>query len=177
MTRGLAAEFASADAILAAVRALRETGYRAIATYTPFPIDELDQALSLPRSRLPMVVFAGGVAGAVLSYWIQWYANAWAYPLVVGGRPLNAIPAFIPATFEGTVLGAALAGFVGLLLRLRLPALWHPMFEVEGFESATDDHYWVALDRDDPQFDPVLARRDLEKLSPIRIVPVGDPDS
>ncbi|HET8650418.1 MAG TPA: DUF3341 domain-containing protein [Gemmatimonadales bacterium] len=174
MTSGLAAEFSSADAVLAAVRALRETGYRAISAYTPFPIDGLDQALALPRSRLPVAVFAGGAIGAVVSYWIQWYANAWAYPLVVGGRPMNAIPAFIPATFEGTVLGAALAGFIALLIRLRLPALWHPMFEVDGFESATDDRFWLALDRDDPQFDPMLARRDLERLSPIRIVTVGE---
>ena len=171
------AEFATPEQLLAAVRALRTDGYRRLETYTPFRIPEITEALRLPRSWLPVVIFAGGAGGGAAAFWIQWYANSWAYPLVVGGRPIFPIPAFIPAAFEGTVLAAALTGFFALLLRLGLPRLWHPVFEVDGFERATIDRFWLEIRGDDFRFDPALSRRALERLAPLRVVSLEEAGS
>jgi hypothetical protein len=168
------AEFASADALVEAVGALVNARYGALETYAPFDIPELDAALHRPRSRIPMLVFLGGLAGLVLAYGIQWFADVVDYPLDVGGRPLHAVPAFIPSTFEGTVLGAALVAFFGLLWILRLPELWAPEFEVDGFERATIDRFWVRVGSIQSQLDAANAERLLRGAGAIRIVSAED---
>jgi hypothetical protein len=115
-------------------------------------------------------VFLAGLLGGIASYVIQWYANAYAYPLDIGGRPAHAVPAFIIPTFEGTVLCAAIAAFIGFFVVTRLPQPWHPMFEIDGFERATVDRYWLAVDASDRRGAPDLTLRELRSLSPLRIV-------
>lgn len=141
----LLAEFASAESLVAAVRTLRSERYHDLETYTPFDIRELDEPLQLKRPRLGWFVLGVGILGLLASYGIQWWANVHSYPLHVGGRPLHAVPAFLLATFEGTVLSAGLATFFGVLLVLRLPRLWAPVDEVEGFDRATSDRFWIAM--------------------------------
>src|SRR6185312_3838140 len=138
-------EFTTAESMLAAVDALLREGYRTLETFTPFDIPELDQRLGLRRSRIGWLVAAGGFAGMVLAYGIQWWANVHDYPLNSGGRPVHAVPAFLLATFEGTVLFAAFAAFFGLMIWLRLPRLWAPIDEVEGFGRASVDRFWIAV--------------------------------
>ena len=166
----LLAEFATADAMLAALARLRGEGYVSLHTFAPFDLPEVDRRLRPRRSRLPWWVFGGGLVGAVVSYWIQWYANAWDYPLNVGGRPAHAVPAFILATFEGTVLLAALTAFFGLLVILRLPRLWHPVLEIEGFERATADHFWIGIGGLQSDIDAEHGRRALETLGALRVL-------
>jgi hypothetical protein len=169
---GLLAELESADALESAVSALHALGYRAIETFAPLDLPAVDPPGR--RSRLGPYVFGGGVVGAVLGYGIQWYADVRAFPVAVGGRPLHPVPAFIPATFEATVLCAALTAFLGVLVTLRLPALWHPVFEVTGFERASADRFWVQVGRDDPLFDRERTMADLASLGAIRVVPVPE---
>lgn len=138
-------EFTSADSMLVAVDALRHAGYDLLETFTPFDIPELDERLGLRRSRLGWLVAAGGLVGMILAYGIQWWANVYNYPLNSGGRPIHAVPAFIFPTFEGTVLCAAFAAFFGVLAWLRLPKLWAPIDEVEGFGRASVDRFWIAV--------------------------------
>jgi hypothetical protein len=161
------AEFGSARELTEAVRAFSARGYTRLETYSPVPL-----AAGIPRkrSRLPVVVFIAGAIGGVLSYLIQWYANAYAYPLDIGGRPAHAIPAFLIPTFEGTVLAASLAAFIGFFVIARLPQPWHPVFEIDGFERATVDRYWLAVDAADPRFAPDRTVRELEALAPLRVV-------
>jgi hypothetical protein len=173
MKRGLLAEFGTPTEMINAVSQLREQGYRDLETYSPFPVAGIDQPLQLGRSPIPAIVFVGGLVGALLGYGIQWYANVWHYPQNIGGRPVHAIPAFIPVTFESAVLGAGLAAFFGLLILLRLPRPWHPVFEVEGFERASIDRFWVAIDAEDPKFGVGRSTRTLQQLAPLRVVPVG----
>ncbi len=171
-TRGrwVIAEFASADALIGAVGALGRERYGALETYAPFDIPELDALLHRPRSRIPVLVFLGGLAGLVVAYGIQWFADVFDYPLDVGGRPLHAVPAFIPATFEGTVLCAALVAFFGLLWVLRLPELWASEFEVEGFERATVDRFWVKVGSIQSDIDAANAERVLRVAGAVRVV-------
>jgi hypothetical protein len=172
--RGLLAELDSADAAIAAADALHALGYRALETYAPLPLPAAEDRMGLRRSRLGGFVFGGGLVGAVLGYGIQWYADVRAFPVAVGGRPLHPVPAFIPTTFEATVLCAALAAFIGVLVALRLPALWHPVFEVDGFERASADRFWVQVGRDDPLFERERTMADLASLGAIRVLPVPE---
>jgi hypothetical protein len=170
----IVAEFDSPDSFLAALDRLREGGYETLETYTPFDMPRATATLGLERSRIPLIVFLGGLVGAVLSYGIQWYANSWDYPLNVGGRPVHPVPAFIPATFEGTVLFAALAAFGGLFVVLRLPALWHPVFEIEGFERATIDRFWIEVGGLQSRLDLENSQRILDAAGALRVVRLED---
>lgn len=170
------AEFDSPDRLREAASRLRAAGYERIELYSPFPVAGADVVLGLPRPGLPRLVLVCGLGGAAAALWIQWYANAWDYPLNVGGRPLLSIPAWVPITFEIGVLAAALAAFFGLFVRAGLPRLWHPAFTAPGFRSASVDGFWLAIGGDDPRYDRVRTRRDLEALGALRIsVPEAAP--
>lgn len=166
--RAIAAEFATPDGVQRAVDELRLAGCPA-ETFAPYELPHDERA---PRSRslLPALVLGAGIAGAAGSYWIQWYASVVEYPQNAGGRPLHAAPSFIYSTFEGMVLLAALAAFVGLLLILRLPRLSHPLFAIPGFQRASVDRFWVAVDVSRSPISPARCTRLLERAGAIRIV-------
>lgn len=166
-------EFASAAAMLSGLDALQRAHYNDLDTYAPFDIPELDARLGLRRSRLGWLVFGAGVAGLVASYGNQWWANVHDYPLNIGGRPVNAIPAFLWSTFEGTVLAAALAAFFGLLLWLRLPKLWAPVDEIEGFTRASRDRFWIAVGTGRSETDRARAENVLRGSGARRTVRLG----
>lgn len=151
MRLALAAEFASPRALLSAAGAARAAGWRRLDAYTPFPVPGLEEELAIPRTRLRWAVLAAALAGGALGYWVQWWTAAVDYPLVVGGRPLHSAPAFVLITFESAVLCAAVTAFVGLWWAGRLPEPWSPLTEIEGFERASVDRYWLAVDERDPR--------------------------
>lgn len=167
---GLLAEFAHSAPMVGAARQLYADGCRRVVTFTPYPIRGLAPSLGLGRTRLPLITLLAGLAGAAFAYWLQWYVNAVDYPLDVGGRPAHAAPAFVLITFETTVLFAAGAGFLSLFVLLGLPRLWHPVSEIEGFERATVDRFWVGVPDNDPGFDERRVRDTLEAAGPLRIV-------
>lgn len=166
---GLLAELATADALLDAVRQSRAAGYRQLEAYTPFSVESLPEALELPPSRVPLITLAGGIMGGVGAFFMQWYSAVISYPINAGGRPLNSWPAFIPATFELAVLGAALAAFAGLLLLNGLPRLRHPLFEVPDFHLASRNRFFVCIRGSDPAFSADGTRAHLESLAPVRV--------
>lgn len=169
----LLAEFGTVPSMLAAVAVLRREAYRDVETFTPFDVPEVDALLGTKRSRLGALAFAGGVAGLIVSYGIQWWANVHSYPLNAGGRPAHAVPAFVLATFEGTVLGSALFLFAGLLIVLRLPRLWAPVDEVEGFERASIDRFWIAMPTFASEQDRAHAAELLTEAGAIRTIARG----
>ncbi|WP_437595326.1 DUF3341 domain-containing protein [Sorangium sp. So ce590] len=173
MRRGLLAEFETPEAMLRAIAELRSRGYRRLDAFTPYPVHGLDEALGLRRSPLNWIVLPFALAGAAGGYLVQWYNNAYDYPLNVGGRPQHAAPAFVPITFEMTVLAAALGGFVALLVLMRLPELWSPIFDVPGFERATIDRFWIGIDARDPALIRPLAERDLTDLGALAVAWAG----
>ena len=136
--------FTSADAVVAAARELVRRGHRDLDSYSPIPIEAMDEVLSLGRSRLPLVVTLGGLSGAASGYLLQWYCAAVSFPLDIGGRPPHSPPSFVPITFELTILFGAFGAFFGLMAILGLPRLHHPVFEAPGFVRATVDRYWIA---------------------------------
>ncbi len=163
---GLLAEFETAWQLLEAVRRLRAEGYREIEAYSPFPVEGLSEALGYTRSRLPLLMLLGGLAAAVGSYFVQYYAAVIDYPINSGGRPDHSWPAFIPATVELTILGAVLAGVAGMLFFNGLPEFHHPLFNDPGFERASQDRFFLCIRSKDPLYHSNLTRRFLEELAP-----------
>jgi hypothetical protein len=140
------AELADPGAVLAAIDALRGREARVLDVYSPYPVREIEAALGISRSRIPYLAGLGGLAGGAGAYFLQWWMNAYDYPLDVGGRPPHMPSAFVPVTFEMAVLLAALTIFVAVLALSGLPRLWHPVFEVDGFETTSVDRFWLAVE-------------------------------
>jgi hypothetical protein len=169
---GLLAEFREARELVEAVRASRSAGYTVLEAYTPLPLHELPQAFGY-KNRLPWIVLAGGIIGAITGYGMQYYVHAIDYPLDIGGRPPNSWPPFIVVTFEMTILFAALAAVLGMLALNGLPQPYHPVFNVPDFQLASNDRFFLMILSRDPRFDPTATRRLLESVSsaPVRDVP------
>ncbi len=163
---GLLAEFDSPDKLLEAARRAREHGYERLDAFTPFPVEGLAEAVGAADHRLPALVLAGGILGALGGYGMQLYAAAVDYPLDIGGRPLNSWPAFIPITFELTVLIAALFAFFGVFILNGLPRPHHPVFDVPAFARASRDRFFLCLEARSRQFDVPVARSFLKSLKP-----------
>src|SRR6187455_1044795 len=125
---GLMAEFDNPTALVEAATHARLAGYTDMDAYTPFPIEELNDALGLKRNPLPLIVLIGGILGGLGGYSLEFWSQTMAWPMNIGGRPFHSWPHFIPVTFECTVLGAALSAFVGMWVRNKLPMPYHPVF-------------------------------------------------
>jgi hypothetical protein len=166
---GLMAEFVNAEELLAAAKAAREHGYRQMDAYTPFPVENLAEHLGRKKSRVPLIVLIAAICGGTGGYFMQWYAAVIDYPINVAGRPLHTIPAFIPITFELTILSGALAGLFSMLLLNRLPQLHHPVFNAPGFARASTDKFFLCVESSDPKFDLVATRKFLATFRPLLI--------
>ena len=168
---GIAAEFESHEQLVRAAKNAYAHGFRKMDGYAPFPVDGLAEALG-KKNRLPLFVLCGGVVGGLGGYFMEWFANVVNYPINIGGRPLHSWPAFIPITFELTVLGAALTAFIFSLGLSGLPKPYHPMFNLPEFGRASQDRFFLCIEADDKQFEEKSTRRFLESLAPLRIAEV-----
>ena len=161
---GLMAEFTDPEALLAATRRAFADGYRHMDAYSPLPIEGLAEALGFYKTRVPLIVLIGGIVGCVGGFYLQYWIAVIDYPINVGGRPFNSWPSFIPVTFELTVLLAALFALFGLLALNRLPMPYHPVFNVERFELASRNRFFLCIEATDPKFDDEATRRFLESV-------------
>jgi hypothetical protein len=169
---GLIAEFRSGDALLEAAKRARDDGYREVEAYAPYPVEGIAEAVGFRRNRIPLMTLLGGIAGGLGGYFLQWYSAVIDYPINVGGRPLHSWPSFIPATFELTILGAALAAVFGMLAANGLPRLHHPVFNAPDFEQATRNRFFLCLPARDPHFDGKCSRDFLQGLKPMSVAEV-----
>jgi hypothetical protein len=171
MLYGLLAEFDGPTELVAAIHRAREAGYRRMEAYTPFPVEEVVEALHQAPSKLPLLVFLGGLAGGVGGFVMQWYA-AGSYPIIVSGKPWFSWPMFIPITFELTILCAALTAVLGMLALNGLPMPYHPLFNVERFALASRDRFFLCIRAVDAKFNLDQTRRFLEGLQPREVTEV-----
>jgi hypothetical protein len=161
---GLLAEFRTPGALVKAAHAVHDGGYTKVEAYTPYPMEEVIEALHLHHSHVPRVVLAGGIAGLAGGWGLQYWASVIEYPMNIGGRPFNAWPAFVVPAFETTVLFAALAAVVGMLALNGLPQPYHPVFNSPAFSAASRDRFFICVEARDPKFDREATRRFLEGL-------------
>ena len=169
---GLMAEFDNPTDAVAAARAVREEGYRRIDAFSPYPVEELSEAIGAHHTRMPLIVLIGGIVGLIGGFGMQWYLSVINYPLNVGGKPLNSWPAFIPITFETTVLCAALAGIFGMLALNGLPEPYHPVFNVPNFALASRDSFFLLVESRDERFDRAQTAAFLRTLGPREVTDV-----
>jgi hypothetical protein len=160
------AELASADALLDAARRAKQAGYE-VEAYAPFHVEGLAEALGIERSPIALVTLLASIAGGLGGYFMQWYSAVVDRPLDIGGRPLHSWPMFVPVSFETTILCGALAAVVAFLVTGRLPRLRHPVFNVDEFELATRNRFFLVLRADDPAFDIDAAAAWLDGLRPL----------
>jgi hypothetical protein len=164
LIHGLLAEFDSPEALLAATRRASAEGFRRMDAYSPFPVEGLAEALGFHRTGVPLIVLIGGLIGCIGGFYLQYWVAVIDYPINVGGRPLNSWPSFIPITFELTILIAALFAFFGVLALNGLPMPYHPVFNVDGFELASRNRFFLCIEATDAKFDAAATRRFLETL-------------
>jgi Protein of unknown function (DUF3341) len=173
MTPVLAAEFNTAGELCAGVRALAAAGITQLDAWTPYQVEGLQELVGAPRSKLRWIVLAAGLLGGGAAYLLQWWINVVDYPLDIGGRPYHSALAFVPITFEMTILCAGTAALVAAIVLGGLPALWQPMFEVDGFERATVDRFWLAIGAGDRELDRARDTAALETAGAVRVVWLG----
>lgn len=141
---------------LAAIRASRRRGFKIVDVHGPYAVHGLEDAMGLQPSRLPWVVFAMGLAAAALKVWFEFWTTAVDWPVNVGGKPFNSLPAFVPVTFEVMVLGAGVTAVLAFLIVCRLFPGKRAALPVDG---VTDDRFAVILEETDSTFDAADAAR------------------
>jgi Protein of unknown function (DUF3341) len=171
---GLMAEFDAPEDLLAAARTASKKGYRHMDAYTPFPMEELTDALSIRHSTLSLFVLCCAIAGGVIGFGMQYFTSVIDYPLNIGGKPLNSWPQFIPITFEMTILFAAIGAVVGMIFRNGLPRPVHPVFNVDRFELASRDKFFLCIEATDPFFDRRETEQFLKSLKPSHVTVVDN---
>ena len=161
---GLLAEFHTPAGVVDAAHRVREAGYTKVDAYSPYPIEELIEALHIGRSRLPRIVLGAGIAGALGGWALQYWASVIEYPMNIGGRPFYSWPAFVVPAFETTILFAAGAAVVGMLALNGLPEPYHPVFNAPNFALATRDRFFICIEAEDPRFDRAQTMKFLQGL-------------
>jgi hypothetical protein len=169
---GVVAEFNDPQSLLDAAVAVREKGYTSVDAFSPFPIHGLAEAIGFHKSRLSLIVLTMGILGGIGGFFMCWYANVISYPINIGGKPLNSWPAWIPITFECTILLAAFGAVFGMLALNGLPMPYHPVFNVRRFDSASRDKFVLVIQARDPRFRVEEARSFLQTLGPREVTDV-----
>lgn len=142
---------------------LRDGGYKKFDAHTPFAVHGLERAMGLGPSRLPWIVLACGFTGFLLGVGMQWWTMAVDYPLNIAGKALFPWQAYVPITFETTVLLSAFGCFFGMWGLNMLPTYFHPVMQHPSFHKATDDKFFIAVEAKDPKFDASSTRKLLEE--------------
>ena len=169
---GVMAEFDNPTDLVAAAQRTYEAGYRRINGYSPYPIEELSEAIGFTRTGLPLIVLIGGILGGLGGFFMQYWMEVIDYPLNVGGKPYNSWPAFIPITFECTVLVAAFAAVLGMLVLNKLPQPYHPVFNAPNFALATRDSFFLVIEASDRKFEHDEVMHFMKTLEPKDLIDV-----
>ncbi len=166
---GLMAEFEKPDQLIHATEAAYSAGYRRMDAYTPFPIEEVSEAIHFHDDLVRRIVLVAAISGIITALTLQVLGSAVDYPLNIGGRPLLSWPAFIPITFELTILFSGIAAVLSVIVLNGLPQPYHPVFNAPNFERASIDRFFLCIEANDPQFDLSATRKFLEELHPVQV--------
>ncbi len=171
---GVIAEFTTPDGLVLACRKAHAAGYRRMDAYTPYPLEEVAEAIGFEKTQGPLLTLAGGILGGLSGYLMQYWIHVWAYPLNIGGRPLHSWPSFLIITFEMTVLFAGITAVVGMLTLNGLPQPYHPIFNHPRFSAASRDRFFLCIEAADPKFELEETTRFLQAMDAIDVAEVAD---
>lgn len=169
---GMMAEFDTPERLTEAARRVREKGYTRTDAFTPYPVEGLADALGMTGTRVPLVALILGILGGLTAFGFMTWTNVVNYPWNVGGRPHFSWPAFIPITFEITILSAATGALISMLAGNRLPTFYHPVFNVKRFDAASRDGFFLCIEAQDDHFDREKTRQFLDSLQPVEVTEV-----
>ena len=159
--------FADEQQVMRATRAVRKQGLRILDVYAPYAVHGLDEAMGLPPSRLPWVCFALGLSGAALKVWFEYWTTSVDWPVNVGGKPWDSLPAFVPITFEVMVLFAGLSTVFAFFLVSRL---YPGRKAVIADQGTTNDRFALVIEEADAAFDPQMVKRLLETYGAVEVL-------
>lgn len=169
---GLVAEFTTPDGLVLACRKAHAAGYRRMDAYTPYPLEEAADAIGYEKTQVPLLTLMGGILGGLSAFGLQYWVNVWAFPLNIGGRPLNSWPSFVIITFELTILFAGITAVVGMLTLSGLPQPYHPIFNHPRFSAASRDRFFLCIEAVDPKFDLEETKQFLEETDAFDVAEV-----
>ena len=173
----VSALFDTPDKIINAAKKTTEAGYKKFDVNTPYPVHGMDKAMGMGQSNIGYVTLFFGLSGAVFIFLFMWWTLASSYNIVVGGKPFLSAPAFIPITFETTVLFAAVATVVGMIaVYFKLPANSHPLHNTEYMKAVSEDKYGLIIEEDDKLFDKDNVTAFLKNLGAYKIIDVYQPE-
>ena len=150
---GLVARYRTPAAVVHVCEQLRDAGYSRFDAHTPYPIHGLERAMGLRPSRLPFIVLACALVGGVGALALQIWVHSVAYPQNIAGKPFFALPAYVPVTFELTILLSAFGTFFGMWGLMRLPRFFHPVMRHPSFACVSDDGFLISVEASDARFD------------------------
>jgi len=168
------AEFETPTELVHAAKGAYAAGYRKMDAYTPYPLEEAAEAIGAHHNRVSLIVLIGAMLGMIGGYSLEYWVSAVNYPINVGGKPFHSWPAFIPVTFELTVLGGTLFCVLGMVALNKLPQPYHPVFNVERFGQASTDKFFLCIEARDPKFDLAETSRFLQSLHAQHVNEVKD---
>jgi len=161
---GLLVEFSTPEDLLAATQRAYAEGYRRMDAYTPFPVTGIAEAMGSRRTWVSPMVGTFALLGALGGFGLMYWITVVAYPVNVAGRPFNSWPAYIPITFECSILLASLAAVIGMFAMNGLPQPYHPVFNVPRFGLASIDRFFLCIEAHDPKFSVEETRAFLQGL-------------
>src|SRR6266851_9169692 len=173
---GVVGEFENERQLIQAAKKSREAGIKHVEAYAPFPVEGLSEALGLKRNKVALLTLIGGLCGGLGGFGFEYWVNVISYPLNIGGRPLNSWPAFIPVTFELTILGASLSAVFGMLALNGLPQPHHPLFNIERFKRASNDKFFLCIESHDRKFHLEETARFMQSINAQHVTEVRDED-
>lgn len=159
---GVLAEFKSPADVYHAAEKVRDAGYTKWDVHSPFPIHGIERAMGIGDSKLGWIAFFCAATGAFGGFGLQYWIHKHAYPLLIGGKPMAALPAYVPVTFEPGILFTAFGCIFGMLALNGLPRFYHALFRSENFKRATDDGFFISIEARDPKFAVESAKSLLE---------------
>lgn len=166
---GLVAYYSDVDALIGAVRRVRDAGYKRFDAHSPFPVHGIDPVMGIRPTILPWLVLGAGLTGCAGALLMQWWTNGRDYAFLISGKPLFGLPAAIPVTFEVIILLSAFMTFFGMLALNRLPLLSNPWLRAKSFGRVTADGFAITIEAADGCFELEATRELLESTRPIAI--------
>lgn len=166
---GLVGEFEKPEDLMKAAEAAKHKGFRKMDAYSPFPIHGLSESIGFRDNRVPWTVFIFGILGVTCGYSLEYYTAVIDYPMNVGGRPLNSVPAFIPVAYEATILCAAFSAAIGMFVYNKLPKPYHPIFNTKNFERCTQDRFFLAVEAEDPAYDAKVIEKVMKENGAVEV--------
>ncbi len=150
----VAALFDTPDQVIHAAEKVRDDGYKNFDINTPYPLHGMDRAMGLKPSKVGFVTLFFAFSGASFILLFVFYSMAMDYPMVIGGKPFFAFPAYIPITFEMAVLLGAISTVIGIIaIFFNLPANNHPIHDTNYMKNVSSDKYGIMIEAADPKFD------------------------